>query len=50
MVLTVLYWVILVLAVIGVFVPVDYFPVRLNSLAVIVLFVLIGLKIFRTAI
>lgn len=52
MLLTVLYWVILVLAIIGVFVPVDAWPHSryLNGIAVIVLFIIIGLKVFRTAV
>ena len=49
MLLTILYWVILVLAVIGVFVPPTYPTVRYASGIVwIALFVIIGLKIFKT--
>ena len=45
MILSLLYWIILVLAVIGVFAPPTW-P-KINSFATIVLFVIIGLKIFR---
>lgn len=47
--LAVLYWTILVLAVIGLFVPLSTWPHPvLGSLPVIALLVIIGLKIFRT--
>jgi hypothetical protein len=50
MVLTVLYWVLLVLALIACFTPGDIFPrAYLPSLIWLILFVLIGLKIFRTS-
>jgi hypothetical protein len=52
MLLPVLYWVILVLAIIGVFVPIDKYPHAryLNGIVVIVLFVIIGLRSFRMAV
>jgi hypothetical protein len=51
MLLPILYWVILVLAVIGVFVPPTYAPVRyINGVVLIVLFIIIGLKIFKVPI
>lgn len=47
--LAILYWVILILALIGAFVPNDYWPrAYIGNVAWIVLFVIIGLKIFRT--
>jgi hypothetical protein len=46
--LAILYWVILVLALIGVLSPPTWkFAPRLNGLAVILLFVIIGLKVLR---
>jgi hypothetical protein len=48
MLLTILYWVILILAIVSLFVPLFH---GLASIGVfIVLFVIIGLKIFRTAV
>lgn len=50
-ILALLYWVILVLAVIGALVPATLWPHPfLGSLPLLVLFILIGLKIFRTPI
>jgi hypothetical protein len=47
--LNLLYWIILILACIGVFAPYEVYPrVTINSIAWIILFVVIGLKIFRT--
>ena len=50
MLLTILFWVILVLAIIGLFVPVDTWPYgrHLGNVTIVILFILIGLKIFRT--
>lgn len=47
--LPILYWIILVLAVIGVFVPTERWPfgARISGFASIVLFVLLGLRVFR---
>jgi len=47
MILALLYWIILVLAVIGVFAPPTW-P-KINSFATLVLLILIGLKIFKLA-
>jgi hypothetical protein len=49
--LAILYWVILVLLIIGVFTPVDAWPhARYGvGIASIVLFILIGLKVFKTS-
>ncbi len=44
--LPILYWIVLILSAIGAFVPFSYGP-RINSVAALVLFVLIGLRIFR---
>jgi hypothetical protein len=50
-ILAILYWVILVLAVCAFFVPVDTYPrAWMSNLPALVLFVLIGLKVFRTPI
>jgi hypothetical protein len=48
--LAILFWVILVLAAIGSFVPLDTWPHAryFSGFTVIVLFVIVGLKIFRT--
>jgi hypothetical protein len=47
--LNILYWVLLVLALIAIFVPGDIFPrAYVPGIIWIVLFVLIGLKVFRT--
>ncbi len=48
-ILNILYWVLLVLALIAVFAPSEIFPrAYVPGLIWIVLFVLIGLKVFRT--
>jgi hypothetical protein len=49
--LSILYWVILVLAVIGLFVPIDSWPHArtFNSVVLLVLLIIIGLKIFRVS-
>jgi hypothetical protein len=48
--LAILYWVILVLSAVGAFAPTDWtYAPRVHSLAGLVLFILIGLKIFRTS-
>jgi len=47
--LNVLYWVLLVIALVAVFTPSEIFPrAYIPGLIWIVLFVLIGLKVFRT--
>lgn len=50
--LAILFWVILVLAAIGCFVPIDAWPHAryFSSITILVLFVIVGLKIFRTPI
>jgi MFS superfamily sulfate permease-like transporter len=48
--LNVLYWVLLVLALLALFAPSELFPRAVPGLIWIVLFVLIGLKSFRTPI
>lgn len=49
MLLPILYWVILVLSVIGLFIPPTYTPARYaNGVVLIALFIIIGLKIFKT--
>jgi hypothetical protein len=48
--LTILYWVILVLAIIGAFVPTENWPFapRITNGIILVLFIIIGLKMFKT--
>jgi hypothetical protein len=49
MLLTILYWVILVLAIIGAFTPPSWAYGRyVSNLTIIALFVIIGLKTFKT--
>ncbi len=48
--LAILYWIILVLSVLGLFVPADWPNGRwVNSLTIVVLFVLLGLKVMQVA-
>jgi hypothetical protein len=48
-ILNILYWVLLVLAIIAIFVPSEVYPwARLPSAIWVILFILIGLKVFRT--
>lgn len=50
MILTILYWVILVLCLLGVFAPPTWpYGARLNGIAAVALFVIIGLRLFRTS-
>ena len=46
--LTILYWVILVLSVLGLFAPSDWaYGPRINGFAWVALFIIIGLKMFK---
>lgn len=50
-ILSILYWVILVLAICSFFVPTDVWPrAWMTNIPALVLFIIIGLKIFRTPI
>ena len=50
-ILAILYWVILVLSAIGAFAPADWtYAPRIQSFSGLILFILIGLKVFRTPI
>jgi hypothetical protein len=50
-ILAILYWVILVLAVCSFFVPADIYPrAWMSNIPALVLFIIIGLKVFRTPI
>ena len=50
-ILAILYWVILVLAICSFFVPTDVWPrTWMSNLPALILFIIIGLKIFRTPI
>lgn len=44
--LAILYWIILILAAIGIFVPSPWAP-RMNSVCLAILFVLLGLRVFH---
>lgn len=46
--LPVLYWIVLILSIIGVFAPTSWpYGVRISGLSWVVLFIIIGLRIFR---
>ena len=48
--IAILYWIILVLSVLGLFAPADWtYAPRINSFAAVVLFILIGLKVMPVA-
>lgn len=50
-ILAILYWILLVLAVIGFFVPTETYPrAWMANIPSLVLFIIIGLKVFRTPI
>jgi len=48
--LSIIYWILLVLAVLGIFAPADWaYAPRINSLVWVVLFIIIGLKVMKVA-